>query len=68
MTQDDIGAPYSGLSAALPLGALALVFAAIVVFYATNGGTFSTAERNTPAVAHSNPPGAGGGPTPSTVR
>ena len=67
MTDNDTNTPHSGLSAALPLGLLALVFGGVVTFYATNGGTFSTAERNAPApaVAHSNAPGGG---TPSTVR
>ena len=58
--------PHSGLSAALPLGLLALVFGGVVIFYGTNGGTFSTADRNTPAVAHT--PAAGGATTPSTMR
>ena len=65
MTGNDTDTPHSGLSAALPLGLLALVFGGVVIFYATNGGTFSTAERHTPAVAHSSAPGGG---TPSTVR
>ena len=60
----DIDTPHSGLSAVLPLAAVALVFAAVIVFYGTNGGTFSTADRNTPAVVHSTAPATGS----STVR